>query len=366
MNYINAYNQIRRFTEADIPEVVRLRGKCFTRSAHGSIMELETYFQEMFFRNPWHNDDIPSLVYMAENGAIVGFLGTIVRPVHYKENPLWMAVPTQLMADPEYRGMCGFPLLRTFLAGPQDLSFTDVVNSSAQKMWMMLGGATASLQSLRWTRPLRPSRLVLRYFGSSRVLAALATVAQPFCMAVDSSLVRSKRNPFYQTRPDLEERELDVPALLECYQELGSRYSLSPSYESRTLEWLFQRLKASSTDRRDLRRVVLRSVDGRLVGWYLYLTAPGGIAQTIQVGSHPAESSLVFKHLYYDAWKQGSLAVSGGLQPEHLLTVTQPPGILTHGGSWTVVHSKNPALLRSVLDGDAWLTRLEGEWWMDF
>ena len=366
MNYINAHNQIRRFTEADIPEVVRLRRKCFTRSVHGSIMDLETYFQEMFFRNPWHNDDIPSLVYMAGNGAIVGFLGTIVRPVHYKKNLLWMAVPTQLMADPEFRGMCGFPLLRTFLAGPQDLSFTDVANSNAQKMLIMLGGATASLQSLRWTRPLCPSRLVLRYFGSSRVLAALATVAQPFCMAVDSSLVRSKRSPFYQTRPDLEERELDVPGLLECYQELGSRYSLLPSYESRTLEWLFKKLESSSTDRRDLRRVVLRSVDGRLVGWYLYLTAPGGIAQTIQVGSHPAESSLVFKHLYYDAWKQGSLAVSGVLQPEHLQTVTQPPGIMTHGGSWTVVHSKNPALLRSVLDGDAWLTRLEGEWWMNF
>ena len=328
-------------------------------------MELETYFLEMFFRNPWRNDDIPSLVYKAGNGAIVGFLGTIVRPIHFKENPLWMAVPTQLMADPEYREMCGFQLLRTFLAGPQDLSFTDVVNSSVKEIWRMLGGATASLQSLSWTRPLRPCRLLLRDFGSSRVLTALAKAAQPFCMAVDSSLVRSERNPFHQTRPDLEERELDVPGLLECYQELGSRYSLSPFYESRTLEWLFQRLESISAGR-DLRRVVLRRIDGRLVGWYLYLSAPGGIAQTIQVGCHPAESSLVFKHLYYDAWRQGSLAVSGRLQPEYLPTVAQPPGKLTCVGPWTLVHSKNPALLRGVLDGDAWLTRLEGEWWMNF
>jgi hypothetical protein len=356
---------VRPFTQADISEVVRLRGKCFAHTAHGSIMEQEAYFLETFFRNPWRKDYVPSLVCEAENGAIIGFLGSIVRPIRYRKNDLWMAIPTQLMADPEYRGVCGFQLLRTFLAGPQDLSFADAANSSVKEMWSVLGGATASLQSLTWTRPLRPSRLLLRDFGSSPVLAVLAKAAQPIFSAIDSSLVRSERNPFHQTRPDLEEQELDVAGLLECYQELDARFSVSPLYESRSVEWLFQQLEAISGGR-DLRRLVLRDVEGQLVGWYLYFSVPGGIAQTVQVGCHSNESSLVFRHLYYDAWKRGSIAVSGRLQSEYLSTVAQAPGKLTRLGPWTLVHSKDPELQRQVLDGNAWLTRMEGEWWMNF
>ncbi len=356
---------LRAFTEADIPEVVRLRGKCFAHSAHGSIMAQETHFLEMFFHNPWRKDEIPSLVCEDENGVIVGFLGAIARPIHYKGDQMWMAIPTQLMAVPEYRGMCGFQLLRTFLAGPQDLSFADAANTSAKGIWEALGGTSASLQSLIWTRSLRPSRLLLKDFRSSWIHSLLAKAAQPICMAMDSYLALSRKGLFCQTRPALEEQELDVPKLLECYGAVNSRYALLPAYDSHTLRWLLQRLETISAGK-DLRRVILRDVEGQLVGWYLYLSVPGGISQAIQVGCHPKEKALVYQHLYYDAWEKGALAVSGRLQSELLPSAAKPPGKLTSLGSWTLVHSNNPELLQHVLDGDAWLTRLEGEWWMNF
>jgi hypothetical protein len=40
--------------------------------------------------------------------------------------------------------------------------------------------------------------------------------------------------------------------------------------------------------------------------------------------------------------------------------------LLHHRGYWTLVHSRNPDALEAIYRGDAFLTRLEGEWSMRF
>jgi hypothetical protein len=357
--------RVRSFTSDDIPQVVNLRQKCFKHSAQASEQEQSDYFRDIFFKSPWCNDSFPSLVCEEKDGTIVGFLGSLARPVRFRGENLWMATPTQLMSDPVHRGMSGFQLMKTFLAGPQDFSLADVAAAGPREIWERLGGTTATLQSLFWTRPLRPCRLLPRDFGPSRAISVLAKIAYPLFTAMDSALARIPRSNFYQTESGLEERVLEVEVLLECYAKLEKRFSLVPSYELHTLRWMFQALEDSSP-KNTLRRVVLHDVDGHVVGWYLYFTSAGGIAQAVQVGANPSEQNRVLQHLYHDAWKRGSLAISGRLQPEFLSSVAQPPGRMSRSGPWTLVHARNRELLLRVCDGDAWLTRLEGEWWLNF
>jgi hypothetical protein len=357
--------RVRSFTSDDIPQVVSLRQKCFRHSAQGSEQKQQNYFQNIFFDSPWCNDSFPSLVCEEKDGTIVGFLGSLSRPISLQGEKLWMATPTQLMSDPAHRGMSGFQLMKTFLAGPQDFSLADVAASGPRDIWERLGGTTAVLQSLFWTRPLRPCRLLPRDFGLSRAASLLVKATYPLCAAMDSALAHTAGSPYYQAESELEERVLNVQGLLDCYDSLERQFSLVPEYEPATLRWLLQALEDSSPESK-LRQVVLHDVDGNVVGWYLYFPSPGGVAQTVQVGANTADQGRVLQHLYHDAWKRGCLAISGRVQPEFLSCVAQAPGRVVRSGPWTLVHSRNSELLQQVCRGDAWLTRLEGEWWLNF
>ena len=70
--------------------------------------------------------------------------------------PVWMAVPTQLMADPEDHTLAGVTLLQTFMNGPQDFSVTDLAGDQTRRIRTALGDTLASLYSLYWIRPLKP------------------------------------------------------------------------------------------------------------------------------------------------------------------------------------------------------------------
>src|SRR5262249_25986930 len=119
--------------------------------------------------NPWRDDALPSLVYVNAEGRPVGFIGVIPRPASFDGHPIRIAVATQFMVHPDYRGVAGVQLLKEFLSGGQDLSLADLAKGAGRRLWERPGGATARLPSLQWTlqfmrvpRPLRkPIRRVL-------------------------------------------------------------------------------------------------------------------------------------------------------------------------------------------------------------
>jgi hypothetical protein len=70
--------------------------------------------------------------------------------------------------------------------------------------------------------------------------------------------------------------------------------------------------------------------------------------------------------LFHDAWTHGSTAVSGRLEPR-FFDAFKAHHCLFHGyGSPVLIHSRHHALVDAVRAGQAFLTRLDGEWWMSF
>jgi hypothetical protein len=110
---------------------------------------------------------------------------------------------------------------------------------------------------------------------------------------------------------------------------------------------------------------VVRDTKGEIIGWYLYYVKPGGVAQVLQFGGKAQSIGQVLNHLFYQAWRQGAVAISGQMEPKFALELSRNRCRFSWPGG-VVVQSRNQGILNSIYRGDAVLTRLDGEWWMRF
>lgn len=117
-------------------------------------------------------------------------------------------------------------------------------------------------------------------------------------------------------------------------------------------------------DRGTFHKVAVR--EGRkTIGWYMYYENRDGIGEVVQIGAKDKCFDKVLDHLLYRARKNGLVAVTGQMDPAFFHALAKRSCLFHHdGGSWILVHSKNPDLLQAVYRGDAVLTRLDGEWWI--
>ena len=356
---------IRSFEESDIERVVALREQCFGASSQHSADDKAAYFRDIFFHSPWADPQCPSLVFEDRKGELTGFLGALVRPIVFQGQTLSMAVATQLMSAPDRPGMSGLKLMKAFLDGPQALSMADSTAPGARIIWQRLGGHVAELYSLNWLRPLRPHLHARGEFGAPGAAKLLSRALAPINALQDRLLAANPQSRFYQQPTTLNASELGTDGFVSVMSALQDKLALSPHYTSESASWLMPRLEPQDSGA-TLRAQQLTDPEGQAVGWYLYIANPGATGQVLQVGADGSNAEAVLQHLNHDAWQQGCLAVSGRVQPELLPLLAKAPGMLRDNGPCTAVHARDPELLNTVLRGEAWLTRLEGEWWLRF
>jgi hypothetical protein len=359
---------IRPLAEADIPQVIDLHrrllrnGQPFSAETESSY---RTYFNEIFLRHPWSDEGLPSLVYQGDQGKIAGCLGVLPCRMSWKGKPIHVAMGHHFMVEPDSRStMAALELLKSFLLGPQDLALATEANNTSRKIWEGVGGRTSLLYSLRWTRALRPSRFVLSRLRTRPSLMPLAFAFSPFCLALDAVLARVPESHFKLSRPAATEEELTVAALFDGLRELSRRRGLSLMYDHRVLQWLLALLGQIKTPG-SFQKVLVRDSGGKVLGWYLYYLKPGGLSEVVQIGAPGKAMEEVLDHLFYHAWRGGSVAVSGQVDPFFMQDFLTKHCFL-HGGSWTLVHSRDSGLLQTIDRGDIFLTRLEGEWTIGF
>jgi hypothetical protein len=359
---------VREFRKDDIQQVTRLWLRVFhQRDAHPAVA-LQDYFRELFFESPWADPGLPSLV--CEEGArIVGFLGVLPRRMMFRGRPIQAAVATQIMVDGQARGYPAAKLIRRYFAGRQDLSYSDGANGYSERLWSACGGDVARLYSLTWTRLLRPLGYAASILGE-RVAGAYAYAARalsPVWNTLDAAAARTRPGLRWLPRlPDLSIVE-DPPeqTLLWCIQKVARPRALAPSYDADSLRWLVRRA-AERKRYGPLYKAVLQDAGGRTAGWYLYHSRPGAVAQVLQFGARPGAAASVLNCLFHQARRQGAIAVSGGMAPDCAKELTDARCSFRWPGCAVVAHSRNNDILAAVHRGDAFLTRLEGEWWARF
>ena len=361
---------VRALEARDVARVAQLHAQAFGAKDAASPSpppspppSLEAALSRLLLEHPWSDASLPSLVFEDSGGRLIGCLGVMPRPMSLAGRDITAAVSHSFIVEPGVRStLAAVELARRFIAGPQDLSLAEGSNVS-RKIWERVGGVTSLVYSLCWTRPLRPGRYVLSYLSKRGLPRVLAPLLRPAFGLVDAVAPLISRKAFSSGAPALSAAPLDAGTLRGAIGEFAAGRSLAPRYDERSLAWMLETL-ARKKERGALQCV--RVLNRReAVGWYLYYCKPDGVGAVVQFGARPGHAEEVFEHLFHHARQRGVVALSGQVDPALFHVYSRTDCLFHHdGASWMLVHSRHPELVRAIDRGDAFLTRLEGEWWI--
>ena len=352
--------RVRALQEGDIPQVIDLHRRVPLPGAPATDGDVyRAYFKEMFLDPPWVLDQ-PSLVYEDGNGAPVGFLGIMPRRMTVHGRPISAVITAHFIVEPAYRAsLAGIELIKTLLAGRQDLTVADEAGEVSRKLFEGLGARTALLYSLYWVRVLRPAEFAAARSGrGSPAWTALSRL-------VDAAAARLPGNPLRTSAPTMLGDNLDGETLAACVNEFTQTRALRPAYDGQTARLLLELLARKPGSGR-LHKVLVRGPSSEIVGWYLYCGSRGGVGEVLQVGAREDQIGEVLDYLFAQARHEGMLALVGRIDPRLIAAYSARGCFFRHRGNWTLVHSRDPHVTQAFQDGDAFFSRLESEWYMRF
>jgi hypothetical protein len=342
--------------------VARLFRGTFGQGDWAGADRLQAYLETALLGGPWYDDTLSSLVYLTDDDRIAGFLGVLPRPMVLRGRRLRAAVSTKFMVDAEIgRGPAAVSLLKALLAMPHDLVFADVGTDDMRRLWDALGGATVLLYSLHWRRQLRPCRHAVSWWRQHGIFGPLALALRPLCPLGDTLFGRLRVNRFHEPPAGSTRSDLDEATLLAHYADLAGRNSLRVEFDAVSLGWTLA-MATAGRPRGSLRKRLVRNGSGAPLGWYVCVAEPGGDWEVLQMLSRPSSTAEVLSHLFADAWQSGAGAVYGRVHPQQMKDLSAGRAAIHSGPPWMLVHSSQPGVLDTLYRGDAFLSRLEGEW----
>jgi hypothetical protein len=348
--------RVRRFTPQDASGIAALHARVYP-GRWPSQEQCAAYVREVLFRNPWYDPQLPSWV--ADDGeGIAGFIGVLPRRMLYAGRVLRVAVGCQLMVDPQKRcSLAALELLKRFFAGPQDLSIADGANQAARVLWEAAGASTSPLHNLHWVRLLRPAQGLLQL--APHRLRSVSAVANPIAILADACIP-------WRARPETSwrEEELDAASLAAALHEHRGTFALRPQYDKASLEWLLAQARAKQRHG-VLQGCVLRETRGHVAGWFLYYLN-SRMSQVLQLGATRQRIPVVLDRLFEHARVRGAVAIQGRLEPHMAAGLQGKSCLLQNRGTATLLHAQDASLLLPFYRGDAFFSRLDGEWWTRF
>src|SRR5215217_740030 len=353
---------IRALQLEDVPQVANLYELVTRSGSPVASPGLIRYFERTLLGHPWFDPELPSLVYVDEHGQVVGFIGSHVRHMIFKNRHIRAALSGQLVSHPAVRGRAvGTLLLRKYLSGPQDMTLTSA-GGETTRIWRALGGSVAHLNSISWMRPLHwraAGELALDRADK----AAWKPVARPVLAFGQAIAERISATSLRVPQPSTRAEVLTPQALVEHLPSLTGHLMLRPDYDQTFLEWLFREMTAV-TALGNLTRSLIRDQRGRMLGWYVSYFKQGGIGQVMQIAAKERDMGPVLNHLFHHARRAGVAILSGQLERPLFEPLSQRHCYLHQLGGNLLVHSRDPEITDSVLLGHALLSRMDGERWM--
>ncbi len=354
--------RIRPFEPSDARSVASLWQYWFrdkTREPAPGLTELVT---RIYHDNPNHDPEVPSLVAEGEGGRMLGFLGVTVTPVSLDGAPATLACVFPSVVDPDAPTTLASLLLRKSLAGPQAFTFSDGGNVKFERIWELLGGRIAQLQSLRWVKVLRPFELGIDMLAERRRGVTAWRSAAPLARGADLVARRVAPGRLGARRSTLRAEPLTPDTLIEANAALNARMRMRPEYQAGYVRWLLDEM-ARNDEQGRFTATLVRDARGGVAGWYAYYLRPGGVSRVFALEAHERRLDEVIDHLFGEADAGGAGGLIGRLGPR-LRRPMAARGCLVHGGgSLQMVHSRDAGLVDDALLGRLAFSRLDGESW---
>lgn len=353
---------IRACRASDMAAVARLIHREFRGRRLAVPDTLAPYLERAFLRHPWADPEITSLVYADAGGDVRGFIGVFPVRMSLDGEPVRAAVCGSLVVEkPAEHPLAGAKLLRTFLNGPQDLSFSESANAVSARMWDRLGHHPVAAYSLDWLRVLRPVGAAVAALGESgrgaRLLAAPAALA-------DSIVRRLGFGPFDTAiagRGAAVGVDVDEDQIVAHILEFSRQFGLRPDWDESTLKWLLANASRKQRYGQAFRRVV-HARSGEPVGCYVYYGRKRGIARVLNILARPDAMAIVVDDLLAHAAARGCTGVRGRAVPG-LTDIVMRRKALFFCRSSLVMRAKDAAVSEAVRSGNALITGLAAEAW---
>jgi hypothetical protein len=359
---------IRALTTEDIPAVAALFQRIFRETGTPAPGELQAYLGSHYLDAPVCDPAIPSLVHQSGEGELTGFIGAHALPMRLGERRLRAAICSSIMvkrdaSDPT----AGARLLRRFLAGPQDLSFSETASPVSAQMWTGLRGVVLPQYSLDWIRVIRPAAFLADL--ASRRHRALRLLG-PLARAVDRRLRGRMRSDAlhwsgvplqWQVKGGVKIVETDQAGFMALLEPLTRQFALRPDWSAEQLPHIL----AEASRKPGYGEAVFASAhasSGALIGAFIYHSSPGGMGRVLQLLALPGQAGTVVDALIGHAARRGDAGLRGRTQPA-LLAAMLGRRIAFMQPAATVVHSHDPALVDPFLSSQGFFNGLAGEHW---
>lgn len=355
-------SEVRTCTPADLPHVAELYRRVFRNGAAMSTEALSAYLHDIYFGNPWYDEAIASRVFVTDDGIVGGFIGVLPIPLAFEGRPVRGALACSLMVgDPVTEPFAGVRLLRSLIAGPQEVTISDSANSLSRTLVERLSGHLAPLASLDWLRILRPTAF-LAGRAAARLRAFPERALRPFTAAADRVARRHFGERFKAQECDKWRVEaIDAETVARLMPAWLAPYRLHPDWTADAAAWLLAQAARKERDG-PLNRCLVSDGAGRPLGAFLYYGRPQGMAEVLQIMARPGAQRAVVDSMM--AWMdgQGFCAVRGRTQPILIDELFRHRCLFRHRTA-AVYHTRDPALLGALRAGDACIGGLVGESW---
>ncbi|MCT7376267.1 hypothetical protein [Chelativorans salis] len=359
---------VRPLQEDDIAAVAGLFQRIFRDQRQPPPEALAVYLRRLYLEFPGHDPEIASLVHLREDGGISGFIGVTTLPMTFEGRPLRAAVCGSLMVeDRESDPMAGARLLKAFLAGPQDLSFSETASEVSAAMWTRLRGVQLPQYSLDWVRMIRPfSFLAQAASGKMRALAMLS----PLAGTIDT-LARRRMSADALRWSGIPENwkgvgtcsavEITPNEFAGLVAPFTAHFQLRPDWAPGQLEQILADAQSKAKYGPAMFcKVVSRT--GKTVGGFFYHGGRGRIGRVLQTLTLPGQAGAVIDAMFAHAAEQGLAGLRGRTQPALLEAMLGRRVAFTHLAS-TVVHARDAGIVQVLQEGKGFLNGIAGEHW---
>lgn len=359
---------VRPLEGDDIAQVAAMFQRVLRKERSSPPASLLDYMKRFYLDAPGRGDGVNPLVHVADAGHVSGFVGVHALPMRFNGRPLRAAICGSLMVEDHERDpMAGARLLKAFLDGPQDLSFSETANEVSTQLWTRLRGVVLPQYSLDWVRVIRPSAfglgLVANRITPARAFGPLAHLVDGY---LRKRLAGKERRwsgvPAVATAPSkLRVEEVGAYAFAGLLESLSAQFVLRPRWGEMPLA----RILADAAEKPELGELVLARVAssaGVAIGAFAYHARPAQIGRVLQVLGLPGQAGAVIDCLIDHAAARGATGLRGRTQPA-LLEAMLVRRIAFVPVASTVAHSRNAGLLDAMTGGRAFLNGLAGEQW---
>lgn len=358
---------VRPLEASDIPAIAGMFQRIF-RNGSAEPPAFSAYLNQLYLEAPGCDRDIRSLVHITDDGDISGFIGVNALPMSYEGRRLRAAICGSLMVEGrESDPMAGARLLKAFLNGPQDFSFSETASEVSAQMWTRLRGIALPEYSLDWVRVIRPAAFMLdiagQRIGAARLLAPLARAFDNYSRRrMERSALRWSGVPeSFTVQGGLTTSQIDEQAFAELVDPLTTQFALRPDWADGQLAYIL----SEAVNKPEYGETIISAVKtprGAPIGAFLYHFRPGSVARVLQILALPGQAGPVFDCLVADATTRGAAGLRGRTQPA-LLEAMLGRRVAFLNAASTVVHSRDKDIVRAFRNAEGFINGLAGEHW---